>query len=116
MGKIVENVICPECGDNVYQEKYLDKQLYVCAHELEPEVIPNGPTLHSVCSHVQAYCKTCDKIYDQSNFGKHGEAYECKECGTVNWPYTDYKNEHDAMLNNIRRATSSLRRALSKFE
>lgn len=97
MAVTIENLTCPKCGDHIYNEEHVKKQLYVCAHPYDSFTTSSGTTITARCCHCQVYCKTCDAIFDQDDFGLHGDVYEHKECGTVNWPYTDWKRKQDEM-------------------
>lgn len=81
---VIEEVVIPEvactiCGGHTFNKKFAAEGMYMCRS------IVNG----KLCDHVQYLCKTCNKIRDESRFGKHGDVWECKECGTVCWPCTD---------------------------
>lgn len=76
---IVQNVTCPICGEHIFNASAISDGMYICVNKV------NGRT----CDHVQCLCKKCNALRDESKFGKHGDVWECKECGTVCWPYTD---------------------------
>lgn len=84
-----DDVACPVCGnhDFMYGRVPPDEDpkgtIYWCL---------TGRENHSTnyCTGVLAYCKKCEKLYPSTNFGYHAGAYECKECGSVQWEYTDY--------------------------
>ena len=77
----VDNVRCSKCGGNLFRESGIGRGLYIC------ENIVSG----KYCGNVMCYCKRCDKIYDESRFGKHGDVWVCKECDAINWACTDRK-------------------------
>jgi len=97
----ITNVHCPKCGANIFSKKYIEKGIYICEGKDETSVVGK-------CWTAQYLCKTCNKIYPESNFGKHGDVYECKTCGSVNWPYTDRQKENTESLNKIREMNSKL--------
>lgn len=97
----IEGLRCPVCGENYFHEDLAKQKLYYCGK-------PNssfefcGVTRYVRCAHMQAYCEQCEKILDQDDFGFRNGAYECKKCGKVNWPLTDYYKRNDEMRNMIR--------------
>lgn len=99
---IVNDVTCPVCGGHQFDEEYVPKKLFICATEVGPEMC---------CGHKIAYCKKCEKLYDQDEFGKHGDVWECKECGTVCWPLTDVMRKHEAALAKL----DEMRRKLARL-
>ena len=76
---------CPKCGASKFNTKLEQDGGYVCINKL-----PSGQYCRTL---VGAICKQCNKFYYFDNFGKHGDVYECKECGRTNWPLTDYIRE-----------------------
>jgi len=111
----IKEITCPVCGDHVFFDEYIDKKMYLCAHQLPDEKIGNI-TLRSKCCHCLIYCNKCEKILDQSEFGKHGDVYECKNCGTVNWPYTDYRREQDGIISTLKQIKNKNASRLSEIE
>ena len=83
---VVENVTCPLCGNHVFSKDMVEQGIYRC---LTPNNDPND--LIPYCHGMLFYCKKCDKYYPENMFGKHGDVYECKECGTVHWGQTERK-------------------------
>lgn len=81
---IIKELTCPVCGGHELNAEYVQKKLYICE---APGEMCMG------CRHVMAFCKKCEKIYDESEFGLHGDVWECKECGTTNWVFTDYMRQ-----------------------
>ena len=77
------NIVCPICSNSEFNETWAEKNVFLCDHKNE-----DG----QVCMGSVIYCKYCDKQYPESNFGKHGDVYECKECGNVHWGFTDLMN------------------------
>ena len=77
---------CPKCGFSEFNADAEKKGIYVCNHTLEE----TGCYCETI---VAALCKQCCHIYPFDGFGKHGDVYECKECGKVNWPLTEYIRE-----------------------
>ncbi len=100
-GVKVNGVKCPKCGGEYFYPPSVERSMYICVSEI------NG----KMCDHTQCLCKQCGVIRDETEFGKHGDAWECKECGTVCWPYTDrmrgkeklekYIKKSDSVLNDV---------------
>lgn len=95
---------CPVCGNHEFStmplmrdgKKYFSQTVLWC---MKNRGEPN------MCRGTLCYCKQCDKFYSSSAFGYRNGAYECKECGTVQWDYTDYKKEEErgeAILRHLR--------------
>ena len=104
--KIVESVTCPKCGGHLFDEEFIDKKMYVCDTENEDGFY---------CHHILAYCKHCDKLYDESDFGQHGDVWECKECGAVNWPLTEKKREQAAAKKALNSMISNFNNTFGKM-
>lgn len=67
---------CPKCGTDKHLPKYEIDGLYVC----------------STCGRVLGYtCDRCEKLYTENRLGRHGDVYECKLCGRIQWGYTEWK-------------------------
>lgn len=98
---VIENLTCPKCGSNIYNKEYAEKGIYICQGQDDTNVLGK-------CCTVQYLCKTCNKIYPEDHFGKHGDVYECKECGSVNWPCTDRKRETENTLNIIKGKSNAI--------
>lgn len=83
------DIPCPRCGGHEYTNgranNEWNKTTYWCK---------KGRGVNP-CMGYLCFCKKCEKIYPETKFGKHGDVYECKECGTVQWDYTDYKREEE---------------------
>ena len=75
----ISEVTCPRCEGHTFNKSGIKDGMYICLNKID------GHT----CDHVQCICKTCNELKDESKFGKHGDVWECKDCGTVCWPYTD---------------------------
>ena len=86
----LENITCSVCGGHVFNAGAAEKGIYTCL---------TGKEDGSACNHTMIRCKQCDKIYDESNYGRHGDVFECKECGSVNWPYTDMIRNREEVFN-----------------
>lgn len=86
---------CPYCyTTGKYDEHYLKDGAYVCDGEQLDTNFENEST--EKCGVLlKAYCKVCDKYYDEDRFGKQNNVYVCKECGTTQWGVTTYKSEHE---------------------
>jgi len=83
----VLDLVCPVCKVSNFDSKYLDDGLYVCAN------YPHGEDGGQCKTIVAIYCKKCGKIIDENRLGLRGDVYECKNCGTAHWGYTEYKRE-----------------------
>ena len=67
---------CPDCGSSEFVGKYEDDNLFVCKN----------------CGKVIGYyCNGCGRVFTGNRLGLHGDVYECKLCGTIQWGYTEYK-------------------------
>ena len=72
----MKGLMCPVCNTDKHDPKYEKDGLYVC----------------SSCEKVLGYyCKGCDRIYLENRLAQHQDTYVCKECGTIQWGYTEYK-------------------------
>jgi ribosomal protein L37E len=104
------------------REETLDIPCPICGnHEFTTAKMPRGGWLKTVywcktgrgvrpCMGYVCYCKGCDKLYPATGFGFHNGAYECKECGRVQWEYTDLMKEQSkdaADLAQIRRSIAT---------
>lgn len=78
---IVKEVSCPKCGGHSFGKANLEKGIYCCKKEK--------------CYGIALFCEQCNKVYPESEFGKHGDVYECKKCGKVHWGYTDMRRARD---------------------
>ena len=75
----MKGLYCPGCGIDQHQEKYAEDGLYVCEK----------------CGKVLGYlCAGCNKVYLENRLGLHGNVYECKLCGRIQWGYTEYKRDN----------------------
>ena len=80
-------ISCPVCGGHIFKKELAEKSnIYCCEAQKDEE--------HK-CWAKLIYCKKCGKYYPEEGFGKHGDVYECKECGSVHWGYTEWKRETD---------------------
>lgn len=80
------NIVCPRCNNSEFEPKWAEKNVFLCSHLDENK---------KMCFGSVVYCKHCEKAYPESGFGKHGDVYECKECGNVHWGYTDLMKERE---------------------
>ena len=83
----IGEVVCPICGGTQLErikkwksEEY-NETLFSCLKSKHDGL---------------AFCKGCKKLYPYEGFGKHGDVYECKECGRVQWEFTELKKQADA--------------------
>lgn len=95
---------CPVCGKHLFtstpylknREQFYSQTVLWCK---------NGRGSSRMCNGKICYCKKCEKYYPESEFGFHNDAYECKECGQVQWDYTEIKSAEKrdyGTLNRIR--------------
>ena len=71
----MKGLICPKCNSQKQDPKYEKDLFFVC----------------SDCGNVIGYdCLGCEKFYDENRLGLHGDVYECKLCGRIQWGYTEY--------------------------
>lgn len=107
----VGNIKCPKCGGNVFDSDYTKDKLYICKSKFFNDKLGDYIT----CGHIQAFCKKCNKIYDESGFGKHGDVWECKECGSVCWPLTEKKRSIENARSQLNKMNSELDNFLKNF-
>lgn len=81
---------CPVCGSTEFTESALQRNVYECVNIIKPDHQPNVV--------VGSLCKQCNKVYYFDGFGKHGDVYECKECGKINWDLTDFLRDRNEFL------------------
>lgn len=80
---------CPYCYSTKHKEKYLKDKAYVCDGT-------TGIEDEEECNQLyKAYCKKCDKYYDDKGFAKYGDVYVCKECGEIQWGVTEYYRDYE---------------------
>lgn len=84
---IVSTLRCPKCGNQIFNEDFKKDGLYLCGHRG-----PNGGYCNTI---LACYCKGCNQLYNEDRFGKHGDVYECKECGRVQWGLTEFKKRRE---------------------
>ena len=87
---------CPVCGNTSYTQSQKHTTMYRCA------TMSNN----SQCKYTVYKCKKCEKYYPKAFFGKHGDVWECKECGAVQWDVTDI-NKMLEMLQGKNKAISA---------
>ena len=64
------------CGSTTFEAEYEIDGFYVC----------------SKCgTAVGYYCSGCDRTFTSNRLGLHGDVYECKICGRIQWGYTEWK-------------------------
>lgn len=91
---------CPKCGANSFNEKYTKDNLFVCINKDD-----EGCACGAI---VAIYCKECEKIIEKDDLGLRGDVYECKECGTPHWGYTEYSRDRAARQKEIQDAVKQL--------
>lgn len=91
----MEKFVCPRCKKTALNKKYEKDGLYVCSN-----ILPEKD--NCVCGKIIAIkCNNCNKFLSEDRFGLRGDVYECKQCGTPQWGYTEYKRERAAIMNEI---------------
>lgn len=96
---VIEEITCPKCGGHLFNESCAAKSMYVCWNKDEQG---------NICGKTIALCKKCNKIYDEDDFGKHGDVWECKECGTVCWPLTERNRRREECRAELKRMNREL--------
>ena len=72
--------ICPDCKVEKYVPEYEEDGFYVCAD----------------CGRPLGYvCSGCPDIYNKNRLGKHGDVYECKICGKIQWGFTEFMRKKE---------------------
>ena len=84
-----DGVVCPICGGEIWGDHNGLKTTFRC---LTPTA-NGGP-----CRGLACKCLGCDKVYPSTNFGLHGDVYECKTCGRVQWDYTEQMRFRNAIF------------------
>ena len=69
-------VFCPKCNSRNNNPKYANDHFYVC----------------SDCGHIIGY-ECHDRFYDYNHLAFLNNAFVCKECGKIQWGYTEYKKK-----------------------
>lgn len=101
--------VCPVCGKTEFNEEAAKDSVYCCINR-ECESCLKPPYANF------ALCKRCGVVYPVDRFGKHGDVYECKECGQVNWPLTDHVRNIDEELNKLQKIIDEAREHVASFE
>ena len=77
----MQGIICPNCNTDDHVREYEIDDLYVCVR----------------CGKVLGYrCSGCEHTYLSNRLGLHGDVYECKICGKIQWGYTEWKRNQEA--------------------
>ena len=71
----MRGLMCPTCKTDEHLTGYEEDGLYVCVNCLKP---------------VGYLCHGCDKVYLENRLGLHGDVYECKICGRIQWGFTEF--------------------------
>lgn len=103
----LETMVCPKCGTTTPNEKYIKDGAFICAHRDSKGVCGNI---------VGILCKGCNKIYAKDRFGLHGDVYECKECGRVQWAFTELMKERKKVEDDIQKACDFLDAQAAKMD
>lgn len=84
---VCDQLQCPKCGSHKFWKEDSLEGLYICANPVDSEAF---------CNEVSgSYCPECKTLRPFSKYGKHMDVYECKICGRVNWPLTDFIRERE---------------------
>lgn len=100
---------CPKCGASVFDPDQEPNGCYVCHNK------PNDSE-YVCCEIIGAICKQCNEFHYFDSFGLHGDVYECKECGRVNWPLTDYIRKIEEEKNELQKILDRTRMRIEAFE
>ena len=74
----MKGLICSKCGSNKQDPVYEKDNFFICAD----------------CGHAIGYdCPGCNHFYTENRLGLHGDVYECKICGRIQWGYTEWKRK-----------------------
>lgn len=98
-----ENVTCSKCGGHLFDSDGIQDGIYVCKTESQEK--------GKFCNNTMYLCKKCNKVYPKSNYGKRGDVYECKECGAIQWAYTESERNYEAFM----KQAASLNNLLNSF-
>ena len=99
---IWENIRCPKCGGIRFFKDNKKQTRYFCSMPA-----PNG-----YCGAEVYMCTRCNKPYLKDNYGYRNEAYECKECGQVQWELT----EKQRFLNSIKAERNRIKDLMSGID
>lgn len=99
---------CPKCGQTEPNKKYIKDGAFICAHKNDEGFICGTV--------VGVYCKSCKEIYPADRFGFRNDAYECKECGKLQWGFTEYKKDRSILERSIQAATQKNINAAKFFD
>lgn len=103
----INEITCPVCGGHLFDKEYIDKKLYICRQSVD---------MYFRCNHMLAFCKQCNKLQDEKEFGKHGDVWECKECGTICWPLTDEKRRREEILSKYESHSKKFNKVANEIE
>ena len=106
----MDRIICPKCNKSIFDKKYEKDGLYVCANPL-PEF--DGCACGTI---IGIKCLQCDMMFDEDRFGLRNDVYECKYCGRPQWAYTEYKREHNAIINEMNAYIQFMNSQLSQLQ
>lgn len=72
----MSGLYCPECHGKEFESQYAEDYFYVCKN----------------CGKIVGYyCTGCGRMFTGNRLGLHGDVYECKLCGKIQWGYTGFK-------------------------
>ena len=101
----IPDVTCATCGGHLFEAGPATDGRYCCASVINGEK----------CKGDHYLCKKCNVVRDVSQFGKHGDVWECKECGSVCWAMTDAKRKLEAIYGRIASFDSAYRNIMKDF-
>lgn len=74
----MKGLYCPDCKSDKHIFTYEQDGLFVCEK----------------CNKILGYlCRGCDRVYLSNRLTFHQDAYVCKECGSIQWGYTEFKRQ-----------------------
>lgn len=97
-----DGVKCEICGCDSFSEIPKPTTMWSC----------NGTYRGERCKGLLCKCTKCNKYYMAEHFGHHGDVWECKTCGAVQWDFTDMMTK----LEKIRAQEEEARRIRREIE
>ena len=108
MISMLSELRCPKCNSIEPDEKYIKDGAFICAHR-------NSENIMCGCI-VGIYCKICNKVYNADGFGFRNGSYECKECGKIQWGYTEYKQDKEKLQKDMNSALNRYMKDIKFFD